>query len=225
VAQKESSYRTYWEWRETQPDGGAVYDPNFTVPFTEAERAEYEAYYRAQGISEGLSGAELDAYVAAAIATVQTARTTQYQTMHAQWVEYFADRGLAFPASYDPDPAFVYVLSTAEDQYFNRNVRVWTEEELRGLMAYGLLKSVTDTVFTVENPNIQASDILIVTSSGSIGRTSGQTNIVVAPGRQFTEEERVSRARRSPRRCRSTRPPARSPSRIRWPPGRVSRTA
>jgi Ca2+-binding RTX toxin-like protein len=83
---KTRDYQAYWRYRNQQPDP-AVYDPNFQVTLSEAERAYYEEYYAGQG----LNPAEIED----AITTLENQRTTEYHTLH----KTYGNLG----NSYDPD--------------------------------------------------------------------------------------------------------------------------
>jgi hypothetical protein len=171
---KEQEYRSYWTYRSQQTDP-SVYDADFRVCLSPAE----EDYYRSE-----LS------YDDAAIETLENKRTAEYHTLHQQFAGYFAERGEAFPTSYDSE--FEYVLSTAETTALTGSIKVWTEDELLSLIGGGLLKSVTDTQVTIEEANLIAGDVT-VSVHGQIGRTVEPT-LIVLDGHKFTDDERVAMA-------------------------------
>ncbi|WP_425350937.1 beta strand repeat-containing protein, partial [Methylobacterium aquaticum] len=125
----EQDYATYWRYRNLQADP-SHYDPAYRFQFAagSAELAAYQALYRQQGIDKGLTGSALDASVAQSIATLETSRTLQYQTLNAQYGKYgdsyVADLPTAYatywgyrnqqanPAAYDP--TFTVPVSQAE---------------------------------------------------------------------------------------------------------------
>ena len=67
-------YQTYWDYRHSQPDHGAVFDGTFQVTLSDAERAAYIAYFAAQGQSP----ADIDL----AIETIENGRTQEYIDLH-----------------------------------------------------------------------------------------------------------------------------------------------
>src|SRR5205807_1222023 len=132
-----------------------------------------------------------------ALQTLVNSRTTQYHTLNDQFATYFAGRSQAFPTSYDP--SFQYVAATSETSQLTAGIKVWTEDELLHLVGAGLLKSVTDTVATVEDPNIVATDVTLLVANGNVGRTSGQVPIPIdsrpgpgLPGHDFSDAELVA---------------------------------
>jgi len=186
------NYQTYWRYRNTQDDP-ETYDPSFIVQLSDNERSYYESFYQQEGKEQGLSGEALENYVADQIAVIETERTTEYHELHAVFAAYFSDLGEPFPTSYDPALRFfVYQLSQEEEAALVGSIKVWTEDDLLHLIGAGLLKSVTDTEVYVENSNIEATEITLITS-GSIGRTGGRTTILI-DGHKFTDEERVALA-------------------------------
>jgi len=161
---KEQEYRTYWQFRSTQPDP-SIYDANFQVSLTAIE----DAYYRNQL-----------AYDQAAIDTLENSRTIQYHVLHAEFGIY----GDSF------DPSFVYSLSVEEETALRGSIKVWTEEELLYTVSAGLLKGVSDTTINIEDSNILASSITL-NVGGGIGETEGYINIDLTSLSSLTTDERV----------------------------------
>ena len=57
---KSQQYRTYWQFRNTQPDP-SVYDAGFRVALTPDELVAYTDLFTQQGMDDGLTGPALDA--------------------------------------------------------------------------------------------------------------------------------------------------------------------
>ncbi len=169
AAIKEQEYRTYWEYRSTQPDGGLVYDPLFEVSLSASE----EDFYR-----NNLG------YDDAAIATLETSRTLQYHALHTQFG--------GFGDTYDAD--FEYTLTVTEIATIEARIHIFTEQELLYAISAGLLKDITDTQVTIEDPNIVAPNIVLTTSAG-VGKASGQLTIDVSGGvYALSDDDRVALA-------------------------------
>ncbi len=157
IVMKTQEYRTYWQYRNLQADPTS-FDDAFVVELTAAESVFYTDFYKQQGIEQGLSGAELDAFVADALQTLENSRTEQYRTFHASYGKY----GDAF------DTHFNYTLSDAEKTEIRGTVKVWTEAELLQLISANLLKPVSSTMTDIEDPNIVARNVTLEVS-GTIG--------------------------------------------------------
>ncbi|MBL8812160.1 MAG: hypothetical protein JNM43_18495, partial [Planctomycetaceae bacterium] len=189
-------YTTYWKWRNTTANP-AVYDINSTISLTAEELAAYADFYTLDGQSKGLSGQALTDYVNSAIATLQTSRTTQYHSLHAEFAAY--DRG-GYTAGDLTDEFvenFEYTLSAEEDAALRASIKVWTEEELLFTIGAGLLKEVTDTQTTIEAPNIIGKNVRLETkgTSKNIGSYSNPVTIDVRPRPlTLTNEERITLA-------------------------------
>src|SRR5690606_31229255 len=122
----------------------------------------YQEFYTAEGITQGLSGNELQGYVDAAITTLENSRTQQYLTLHTTFANY--DRGGVLSgeltASFVED--FQYTLSSSEHDALVGSIKVWTEAELLNTISAGLLKEVTSTQTLVEENNLIGRDVDIV---------------------------------------------------------------
>jgi hypothetical protein len=71
-----------------------------------------DGFYRTQGESQGLTGADLDDYVNGAIETLEEARTVEYHTLHETYGQIGNGASISDPADHDPnayDSAFTYV--------------------------------------------------------------------------------------------------------------------
>ena len=177
AATKEQEYNAYWQFRSTQPDP-SVYDNTHTVTLTAAE----EDFYRTElGFDD------------AAIDTLESARTTQYHTLHATW----GPEGDVF------DPDFTYDPTTDEENALRASVKVWTEEELLFTVSVGLIFPVADTEVEIEDPNIVGQNITLIldedessSTGGGAGRTGGRVEIAIDPSTtiSLTDDERVALA-------------------------------
>ncbi|HEY9522066.1 MAG TPA: hypothetical protein VIR33_02410, partial [Thermopolyspora sp.] len=74
---------------------------------------------------------------------------------------------------------FVYKLSAEEEGTLTSGFKVWTEEELLYSVSAGLLKAVSDTTITVEDPNIVGSSVQLDVA-GAVGEPSGVLDIDLA---------------------------------------------
>ncbi|MBV1719790.1 MAG: hypothetical protein KMY51_07260 [Desulfomicrobium sp.] len=106
LAMRNQEYATYWTYRERQDDP-STYDPNSRFEFSAQERAVYEEYYLGLGQEQGKSGAELDAFVADAITTLENKRTDEYHELHDRY-GVFGDARIAgwrydTSIAYEPD--------------------------------------------------------------------------------------------------------------------------
>ena len=112
LAMRNQEYATYWTYRERQDDP-STYDPNSRFEFSAQERAVYEEYYLGLGQEQGKSGAELSAFVAAAITTLENKRTDEYHELHGRY-GVFGDARIA-GWRYDTSIAFEPEFDAAAD--------------------------------------------------------------------------------------------------------------
>ncbi|MEK7247903.1 MAG: hypothetical protein AAB092_05470, partial [Chloroflexota bacterium] len=150
---KETEYRTYWKYRNTQTDP-STYQSNFVVQLPAAD----ETYYR-----------DVLGYDNAGITTLVNKLTQEYHELHTRYGSY----GNTFNA------AFSYTLTAAEDTALRGSIKIWTAEELLFSMSGGVLKATADTVSVLEDPNIDGTDVTIITNRG-IGNTTGKVVIDIA---------------------------------------------
>ncbi len=143
IYMKNQEYRTYWNYRLMQ-EIPAVYDADFIVDLTDAEKQYYTDYYQQQGMS-----AE---EIAAALETLVNARTEQYHVLHAA---YGKPEEKAFNEEYS------YILTDDEKTDISKNVKIWTEDELLQLISANLMKPVSSTMTNIEDPNIVAKNITL----------------------------------------------------------------
>ena len=187
---KTQDYQTYWDWR-----GDSPYSADLKIKLTTAEDTFYREFYRAEGTAAGKSGTELDAFVDAAIATLENSRTVQFHTQHSVWAAY--DRGSYsagdLTAKHVTD--FTYELSTAEDAQLRGSIKIWTENELLHAIGGGLLKEITDTQATIEADNLSGRNVKITAAKGQIGTYTTSVNIdLTRDPLNLTTDERVALA-------------------------------
>ena len=108
--------------------------------------------------------------------------TAQYHTLHGQYGGY----GDVYNQEFD------YTPSTAEEDAIRDSVKVWTEEELLYAVGAGLLKPVSDTTISVEDPNIIGTSVNLITHSGGVGNTDGYQDIVLSSPLSLTEDQRTA---------------------------------
>jgi hypothetical protein len=71
---------------------------------------------------------------------------------------------------------YIYTLNADEEAAVVADFKVWTEEELLYSVNDGLLKEVSDTTITIEDPNINGASVRLDVS-GRIGEPSGSLDI------------------------------------------------
>ena len=133
-------------------------------------------------------------YDNAAIAALEASRTAQYHTLHTQW-------GVAHPEYGNPiingdayNAGYHYVLNATENAAVTTSIHVYTEAELWNAISGGILKDVTSTLVNIEDANITAGKIVLVTSAG-VGTSNGVYNIDVSGGAAtLTDDQRVALA-------------------------------
>lgn len=132
---RSNDYRLYWVMRARQADGGATYGPGYQyVPTATERRVLAEA---------GMGASEIDAFAAH--------RTQQYHALHAEVGGY--------TAGFDED--FRYVATAAERDAITRGAS-WSEAQLLLSVGAGLLKEVTDTVTTIQEPNVTGRRVTLI---------------------------------------------------------------
>src|SRR5204863_80802 len=95
-------------------------------------------------------------YDDAAIATLEAARTVEYNALNTQYGGY----GDSF------NPGFTYTLTTAENDAIEASIHVFTEQELLHTISFGLLRDIADTQVAslhvtpeVNDPTVAGVDI------------------------------------------------------------------
>ena len=138
---RSNNYRLYWQLRGRQADGGAAYDPGYQYVPTATERRVLA--------DSGMSDAEIAAFAAN--------RSAQYHALHAEVGGY--------TTAFDED--FRYVATDAERAAITRGSS-WTEAQLLLSVGAGLIKKVTDTVTTIQEPNVVGRKVTLI-ADGDIG--------------------------------------------------------
>ncbi|HRO37696.1 DUF4097 family beta strand repeat-containing protein [Thauera sp.] len=138
---RSNNYRLYWQIRGRQADGGAAYDPGYEYILTATERRVLA--------DSGMSDAEITAFAAN--------RSAQYHALHAEVGSYTT----AF------DDNFRYAATDAERAAITRGSS-WTEAQLLLSVGAGLIKKVTDTVTTIQEPNVVGRKVTLI-ADGDIG--------------------------------------------------------
>ncbi|MDE1954349.1 MAG: hypothetical protein KGJ03_01390 [Betaproteobacteria bacterium] len=137
-------YQQYWAIRDSQPDGGASYDPNFQVTFSAQQRAALSA--------QGLDSSQIDALAAA--------QTQQYHSLNAEVGGLTA----SYVAGYQ------YQASAAEQARLTQGA-TWTSSELSFAFSAAVLKTVTNTNDVVKAPNVSGRSVTLDAGTG-IGETT-----------------------------------------------------
>ncbi|MHB8787319.1 MAG: leukotoxin LktA family filamentous adhesin [Thauera sp.] len=138
---RSNNYRLYWQIRGRQADKGAVYDPGYQYTLTATERRVLA--------DSGMNEAEITAFAAN--------RSAQYHALHAEVGGYTS----AF------DENFRYAATDAERAAITRGSS-WTEAQLLLSVGAGLIKEVTDTVTTIQEPNVVGRKVTLI-ADGDIG--------------------------------------------------------
>lgn len=181
ISSKGQDYNTYWQFRKMQADGGAAFDAAFQV---------------------GLSVRETDYYVnvlgydASALVALVTSRTASYHALNAIY-----GVGGTYTASNDPaftantfNGNFAYKAAVSELNTLKGTIKQWTEDQLLYAISAGLMKDVTSTVVNIEQPNIVANNVTIITKA-NVGQKGTETLIDLTPANPvFTDDERVALA-------------------------------
>ncbi|WP_394787155.1 leukotoxin LktA family filamentous adhesin [Rhodoferax sp.] len=152
---KTQDYRSYWDARNRQPDGGAAYNAAYQYRVTASERTAL--------VDGGWNDAR--------IATYEADRTAQYHQLNA------SVGGLT--ASYSS--TYAYVATDIDKHGVDGNSGLlakssWTERELGISVSAGLLKEVTNTNPVIKSANVQGRNVTIVAGT-AIGET--QAGLVI----------------------------------------------
>jgi hypothetical protein len=159
------AYRQYWQLRESQPDGGAAFDPSYAVTVDpssklhEALEQQYDSAIRAE--NPDLTDLEVAVAVAGKIEEYELSQTRIYRDLNSQvggLTETF-------------DSAFTYTASLDEQAALTRGA-TWTERQLAFSLSAGALKTVTSTNPVVKDPNVSGRSLTLEAGLG-IGETVG----------------------------------------------------
>lgn len=172
----------------------SVYDATFNPGLSATEESDYRAFYTQQGADQGLSGGDLDTYVDDAITTLENKRAAEYHALHEKYGQLTDNSGnpntyLTDAEIYEAD--FDVSLSSAEQDALTSGWEVWTEEQLYYAMGSGILKPVSDTTTTIEDPNVTGGDVTLSGDSG-VGTTGSRIDIDLSGA--LTDEQRVALA-------------------------------
>jgi hypothetical protein len=159
------AYRQYWQLRESQPDGGAEFDPSFVVTVDPASKLhdaleqQYDSAIRAE--NPDLTDLEVAQAVIDKIEEYELSQTQIYRDLNTQV------GGLT--ESFDSD--FSYVASLDEQAALTRGA-TWTERQLAFSLSAGALKTVTSTNPVVKELNVSGRSVTVEAGLG-IGETTG----------------------------------------------------
>ncbi|MBT6725115.1 MAG: hypothetical protein HOB20_17940, partial [Planctomycetaceae bacterium] len=170
--------------------------------FGEDEASYFHEYYTSRGTALGKEGSELTTWVQQQKDTTLDQRTALYNNIHARYINAaqedvpsFLERTTRSSEYVDKSQAGVYeyLVDAGTHQELTAGIKIWTEDELLNLIGGGLLSPITDTQVSIEDPNISGNNITINSTSGSIGKTSGQrfidrTDLTI----DLTNDERVA---------------------------------
>lgn len=141
-----ADYNAYWAIRQSQPDGGAAYDPSFTYTLDPAS-LQYKTLVD-QGVDIGV---------------YQTAQTDKYHALNATVGGLTA----TYQAGYSYDPA-----DHPEDVAALTRGAEWSDRQLAFALSPGALKTVTGTNPVLKAPNVSGRTVTLNAGVG-IGETIG----------------------------------------------------
>ena len=136
-------YDQYWAIRDSQPDGGAVYDPNFQVKLSEQQLEVLAA--QKQTPQE--------------IAALQASQTQQYHTLNSEVGGLTA----SYVAGYQ------YQATAAQRASLTQGA-TWSTDTLSFALSAALLKTVTNTNDVVKAPNVSGRTVTLDAGTG-VGET------------------------------------------------------
>jgi len=153
------SYRQYWEIRETQADGGAAYQADYSFELdTDSQQGKaLTKYFTERAIAAESS--DVEASVASDIADYNDQKTTEYHKLAAKVGD--------LTETFDED--YKYVMLAPEREALTKGA-VWTERELAFSISPGALKTVTSTNPVLKDPNVAGRTVSIEAHAG-IGET------------------------------------------------------
>ncbi len=148
------NYDQYWAIRDSQPNGGVTYDPNFQVTYSTQQRNALVAQL----------GCATTTTCNAAITNLEAAATQQYHTLNSEV------GGLtgSYVAGYH------YQASQAEQSSLTQG-GTWTRNQLSFAFSAALLKTVTDTNIVVKAPNV-AGNVVNIHAGTGVGETTQSGN-------------------------------------------------
>jgi hypothetical protein len=201
--QVDQGYRTYWQYRNEQPDP-SVYDPTFEVTLSGAQTAAYTDYYTSQGQAEGLSGSALAAFVDNAITTLENDESQQYRTLNATYGKFgntfnasFAYLANQTPLSGSPIVHQSFGPSNIDGtgKMINLPQNVFTTGEQVIYHANGgSVSGLTDggTYYVIANPNNSAKISLATTQANATNGVAIRLGTVTGTGNYLSEVDAMS---------------------------------
>lgn len=157
-ASRNADYKTYWQMRAAQADGGAAFDPNFHYVASVSERALLTQQFTAQGVPAG--------QIAGKIADYEATRTAQYLALNSEVGGY--------TASYDAGFNYATAASLAARRATEEAALVkgisWSTRELAFSLSPGALKTITGTNPVIKAPNVSGNVVTLNAGQG-LGQT------------------------------------------------------
>ncbi|NOI65300.1 LEPR-XLL domain-containing protein [Vibrio sp. 99-8-1] len=176
---KQSQYHQYWQIINSQ--FGGEYSAGQKAVISDSEKSYFTEQFTQQGIADGKSGAELEAFVADGIETLNNKRDAEFQQLH----DRYAGTG-AYDADYSAE------LSESEIAKLTGHIVKWSENDLLNLVSGSLLKPVTNTQATIEGANITAGKGVHIQAKTDVGSANGSVEIVL--DNNYSEQQRVQLA-------------------------------
>src|SRR6185312_79799 len=153
-ASRNADYKSYWQIRATQANGGTSYDPNFQYVASASERTLLTQQFTAQGVPSG--------QIAGQIADYEASRTTQYRALNAEVGGYTA----SFDATFNYATATSIAAQRVTDEAALVNGISWTTRELAFSLSPGALKTITGTNPIIKAPNVSGNVVTLNAGQG-----------------------------------------------------------
>ncbi|WP_407052032.1 beta strand repeat-containing protein [Methyloraptor flagellatus] len=158
-ASRTQEYRFYWQIRLGQANGGASFDPTYTVSYDPAS-AQYKALfstYQAQEAANrpGATQGEIDTAAAQDVAAFAAQQTARYRALNASVG--------TLTANYDA--GYSYAASDADKKSLTAGA-TWSEKALGFPLSAGLLKTVTNTNPVIKDPNVAGRTVTLLADKG-----------------------------------------------------------
>jgi len=175
---KTQNYRSYWRMRlndngtaDTADDSYDPYNPTYNYRMTDAQSTALTEQYKAQALQNATltSQDQRDNFVQGKLADFVQSKTDEYFFLQGE-VGGLNDGVYAALYSYE---------ATAEEKASFANKVQWSDEQLRLGMTPGMLKEVTDTVISIEEPNVKGNNVTLISGDniGSTGATPVRIDI------------------------------------------------
>jgi hypothetical protein len=153
-ASRNADYKTYWQIRAMQADGGAAFDPNFHYVASASEQALLTQQFTAQSIPTG--------QIAGKIADYEASRTAQYLALNAEVGGYTA----SYDAAFNYGTAVSLAAQRATEEAALVNGISWTTRELAFSLSPGALKTITGTNPIIKAPNVSGNVVTLNAGQG-----------------------------------------------------------